>query len=34
MIEAIFVIVIVGAEYAMYTYSKQVNNKINKKLDE
>lgn len=29
-----FVIVIVGAEYAMYTYSKRLNNEINKKLDE
>ena len=34
MIEAIFVIVIVGAEYAMYTYSKRLNNEINKKLTE
>jgi hypothetical protein len=33
MINAIVAIVIVGAEYAMYTYSKQVNNKINKKLN-
>ena len=32
MIEAIFVIVIVGAQYAMHTYSKRINNEINKKL--
>ena len=34
MIEVMLVIVIVGTEYAMYTYSKRLNNEINKKLNE
>ena len=32
MIEVVFIIAIIGAEYVVYSYTKHVNDEINKKL--
>lgn len=32
MIEAVIIVAMIGAEYAVYTYTKRINDEINKKL--
>lgn len=32
MIAAVIIVVMIGAEYAVYTYTKRINDEINKKL--